>query len=159
MQTYELLYLTPLQDAEADRLAIRERVQNVIQDAGGAIHATREVARQRLSYPIDRHDSGEYTLVTFTTPGAALAGIERELRLLAGILRIMVTVRSERVRMVGAAVEAMDRQDQEKRSEPEPVPHAPSASAPPAAVAAAESPKPIEDLDKRLEEILGKEMA
>ncbi|MBI4433913.1 30S ribosomal protein S6 [Candidatus Uhrbacteria bacterium] len=158
MQTYELLYLTPLQNADPDRVAIRERVQNVIQDAGGAIRSTREIARQRLSYPIERNDSGEYTLVTFTAPGTAMAGIEREIRLLAGVLRIMLTLRSERVRTMGAAMEAMDRSENGNPESSEPT-APPTAPAPAAAAPVADAPKPIEDLDKRLEEILGKEMA
>lgn len=153
MQTYELLYLTPLQDAEDRRTAIRERVGKVIQDAGGAIAATRDIARQRLSYPIRKQQAGEYALVEFTVANRAVAEIERELRLLPEILRLMVTTKLEKARAVGHELDAMERaraqEDAAKAAAAERVVTAPAPVAEPAA---------IEDLDKRLEEILGKEM-
>lgn len=149
---YELLYLTPLQDTDTARQAVRDRVAKVIQEGGGSVAATREVARQRLAYPIKRHAAGEYTLVEFTVPGGAVAGIQRELRLFGDLLRMMVTTKLEKARAVGAELEAMERaqarQDAAKAVVAERAP----------APTRAEPPQPIEDLDKRLEEILGKEM-
>ena len=153
MQTYELLYLTPLQDAEDSRTALRERVGKIIQDAGGAIAATREVARQRLSYPIKKQQAGEYMLVEFTVANRSVSAIERELRLFPEILRLMVTTKLEKARAVGHELEAMERaQAQEEAAKVTAAERTADAPAPSAA------PVAIEDLDKRLEEILGKEM-
>lgn len=153
MQTYELLYLTPLHDKDTERTAIREQVAKVIQAGGGSILATRDIARQRLSYPVKSNQAGEYMLVEFTAPGGApIASIQRELRLLAGVLRLMVTVKSEKARSVGAEIEAKERaQAQVDAAKAVAVERAPT----PVPVG---EPKTIEDLDKRLEEILGKEM-
>ena len=153
MVTYELLYLTPLQDADANRTAVREQVTKVIQTDGGSVVAVRDVARQRLSYPIKRQQAGEYALVEFTAPGAAVAGIERELRLLPAILRLLIVVKSEKARVVGREIEALERMKAQEDA-------AKAAADERAAetVASAEPTKVIEDLDKKLEEILGKEM-
>lgn|GEM_PF-6819411 len=153
MVTYELLYLTPLQDADANRVGIREQVARVIQAEGGSVAAARDIARQRLSYPIKRQQAGEYTLVEFTAPGAAVAGIKRELRLIPAMLRLLVTVKSEKARAVGHEIEALERTKAQADA-------AKAAAAERAAEApvSAEPTKVIEDLDKKLEEILGKEM-
>ena len=152
MQTYELLYITSLQDTDAGRTAIKEQAAKLIQEAGGMVVAVREIARQRLSYPIKKQQAGEYTLVEFNAPGAALRGLERELRLLPMFLRILVTTKLEHVRVLGAEIEAMERAKAEGGGVPKTFA---TASAPAAAIP---PPQVIEDLDKRLEEILGKEM-
>lgn len=153
MQTYELLYLTPLQDADVGRVAIREQVTKLIQTDGGSVVAAREVARQRLSYPIKRQQAGEYTLVEFTAPGTTVKGIERELRLLPAILRLLVTVKSEKARAVGHEIEAMERAKEQAD-----VARAAVAERAAETVTSTEPPKVIEDLDKKLEEILGKDI-
>lgn len=154
-QVYELLYLTPLFDADTVRTTARERVTKVLQEGGGSVMATREIARQRLAYPVRRQQAGEYTLVEFTAPATALRGIERELRLLSDVLRIMVTAKLEKARAVGAEIEAIERAKATEETAKASVAERVAATATTAPIA---EPKPIEDLDKRLEEILGKEM-
>ncbi|MDO8599515.1 MAG: 30S ribosomal protein S6 [bacterium] len=153
MQTYELLYLTPLQDADVGRVAIREQVTKLIQTDGGSVVAAREVARQRLSYPIKRQQAGEYTLVEFTAAGATVKSIERELRLLPAILRLLVTVKSEKARVIGHEIEAMERAKAQAD-----VARAAVAERAVETVTTTEPPRVIEDLDKKLEEILGKDI-
>ncbi|MBI4434737.1 30S ribosomal protein S6 [Candidatus Uhrbacteria bacterium] len=152
-QTYELLFLTSLQDREADRTAIREQTVKVIQASGGSVVTTREVGRQRLAYPIKRQQAGEYALVEFTAAGPAVKEIERELRLLPTILRCLVTVKSEKARAVGAQIEVMERAKAREREAKAAVAERAAAVTAPIA-----EPTVIEDLDKKLEEILGKEM-
>jgi len=154
MQTYELLYLTPLQTIDDARREVRDRVTAVVQSSGGSIMATREFSRQRLSYPLGKHDAGEYTIVEFTAAGDSLATIGRELRVTSGILRHLITVKSEKARPVGAEVAAMERERAARdaaKADAESAAHR-------AASSTTEEPKVIEDLDQRLEEILGKEM-
>ena len=151
---YELLYITPLLERDDDRVALRDAVGKHIQDAGGAVVTTREIARQRLSYPIQRQQAGEYTLVEFTAPGAQLRTLERELRLRSDILRLLVTKKIEKARVVGVEIEAKERA-QEQVDAAKAVVAERVAEAPAANVA---TPQSIEDLDKKPEEILGKEM-
>lgn len=153
MQTYELLYLAPLQQSDDARATIRDRVTRVVQDAGGLVAATREFARQRLSYPINRHDAGEYTIVEFTAAADAPAKIGRELRVASDLLRHLITVKNERARVVGAEIASRERAESQQSVA--------SGAAPSDATRPAEpppEPKAIENLDQRLEEILGKEM-
>lgn len=152
-QVYELLYLIPLQDREPDRTTIREQVVKVLQANGGTVSTTREVARQRLAYPIKRQQAGEYALVEFTAAGPAVKDIERELRLLPFVLRCLVTVKSEKARAVGAQIEATERAKAREREAKAVVAERAAAVTAPIA-----EPSVIEDLDKKLEEILGKEM-
>lgn len=151
VQVYELLYITPLQNDDAARTAIRERVTKVLQDAGATIAAARDFARQRLAYPIKKQQAGEYVIVDFSAANNATRGIERELRLLSDVLRIMVTRKLEKARSVGAEIEAKERAKETKAAAADTTPTV-SVAAP------AREPQVIEDLDKKLEEILGKEM-
>lgn len=153
--TYELLYLTPLFERDADRTALRDAVGKHIQEAGGSVFAAREVARQRLSYPIKRQQAGEYSLVEFTAPAAQLRSLERELRLRSDILRILVTKKLEKARAVGIELEAKERAKEQADAARAVV--ADRAAADDAPVST-EPPQAIEDLDKKLEEILGKEI-
>ncbi len=152
---YELLYLTPLLEREPERIAIRDAVTKQIQTAGGAVVTTREIARQRLSYPIRKQQAGEYTLVEFTAPGTELGALERELRLRADILRLLVTKKIEKARVVGMELEAKERAKEQVEAAKAAVAER---AAEATVAAAAPSPQAIEDLDKKLEEILGKEM-
>ncbi|MBI4143065.1 30S ribosomal protein S6 [Candidatus Uhrbacteria bacterium] len=152
---YELLYLTPLLEREPERIAIRDAVTKQIQTAGGAVVTTREIARQRLSYPIRKQQAGEYTLVEFTAPGTELGLLERELRLRADILRLLVTKKIEKARVVGMELEAKERAKEQVEAAKAVVAER---AAETTVAATAASPQAIEDLDKKLEEILGKEM-
>ncbi|MFH1098387.1 MAG: 30S ribosomal protein S6 [Candidatus Uhrbacteria bacterium] len=152
MTNYELLYLSPLQESDESRAAIRDRVTGIIQQAGASIIGTREFARQRLAYPIGRHRAGEYIIVDFVAPESTLNDVQRELRLLSDVLRIMVTVKNERARTVGAEVKAMERARSEDAT------RVATKQTKQATETPAGPPPEIEDLDKRLEEILGKDM-
>ncbi|MDO8425348.1 MAG: 30S ribosomal protein S6 [bacterium] len=159
-QVYELLYLVPLHDNAEERTAIHSRVAEIITADGGRIITSREFARQRLAYPIGTHTAGEYELVEFAAPTTALQSITRELGLEPRLLRYIVTVKSARVRSIGANVETIERTQSEravaakaaaamkagKESEQQP------------AAASDTPPEAIADLDEKLDEILGKEM-
>ncbi|MDO8462764.1 MAG: 30S ribosomal protein S6 [bacterium] len=156
MQVYELLSLIPLTESGDAREEVHRIISGHIAAAGGTIMATREFARQRLAYPIGPHTAGEYDLVEFTAPTTGVAAIARELSLEPRILRSMITLKRAKVRAIGAEVEAMERALEErdraaavKRS---------AAQQPTATASANAQPESIENLDAKLEEILGKDM-
>lgn len=160
--TYELIYLTPMLDAEADRTAIRGKAEQLIRDAGGTITVAREMGRQRLSYPIKGCDAAEYMLVEFSAPTTAPAAIDRELRMEERILRSLCVVKNAKARTVGATVDAMERMREQRDAAKVAVAAAGAAAAgglnAGAADASGGAPEAIENLDEKLEEILGKEM-
>lgn len=149
--SYELLTCSPVLDTEDARNAFLARIASLITDAGGTVTANRTHARQRLAYPIGQHTAGEYFLTEFRAPSRAPSQVTRELRLMPNILRAHVTVKNAKARTVGANVEAMERdrvaRDAAARA---------TTSAKP--VSAEQPPEAIENLDEKLEEILGKEM-
>jgi small subunit ribosomal protein S6 len=157
MQTYELLYLTGLQESDEQRTTIRDLVADVITSAGGSVVTTREFAKQRLAYPVDRHQAGEYMVIEFTAPEDAVAVVRRELQLKGELLRTMLTVKNTKIRPAGVDLEAQERARTARLAEAK-VAQAPVTKEKKIAVTAEVSPQPIEDLDRRLEEILGKEM-
>ena len=73
---------------EAD--ATIERIQGLVQDAGGEILMTDNWGRRRLAYPIKHHFEGTYVLTHMTLPPDRVAGLERALNLNESILRHLV---------------------------------------------------------------------
>ena len=90
MNEYELMYvISPrLMVEEAD--ATIERIQGLVQDAGGEILMTDNWGRRRLAYPIKHHFEGTYVLTHMTLPPDRVAGLERALNLNESILRHLV---------------------------------------------------------------------
>lgn len=149
--SYELLTCSPVLDTEEARNAMLASIAALITDAGGTVTANREFARQRLAYPIGSHTAGEYVLTEFRAPSRVPAHVTRELRLMPNILRAQVTVKNAKARAVGANVEAMERD----RAARDAAARAATTAKP---VSAEQPPDTIENLDEKLEEILGKEM-
>ncbi|MYE45349.1 MAG: 30S ribosomal protein S6, partial [Chloroflexi bacterium] len=90
MNEYELMYvISPRLMVEEAESAI-ERVNGLIQDAGGEVLLTDNWGRRRLAYPIKHHFEGTYVLTHMTLPSDRVAGFERALHLNEGILRHLV---------------------------------------------------------------------
>ena len=67
-----------------------ERINGLIQDAGGEVLLTDNWGRRRLAYPIKHHFEGTYVLTHMTLPPSRVAGFERELHINESILRHLV---------------------------------------------------------------------
>ena len=90
MNEYELMYvISPrLMVEEADSTI--ERINGLIQDAGGEVLMTDNWGRRRLAYPIKHHFEGTYVLTHMTLAPDQVAGFERALHLNESILRHLV---------------------------------------------------------------------
>ncbi len=101
MSNYELTYiLRPLE--EANLSAINERINTLVQNAGGEIVSRHDWGRRRLAYPIRKIADGYYTTLYLTLSGTAVRGIERSLKLNDDVLRFLV-VRVDELKPPAAA--------------------------------------------------------
>ena len=89
MSNYEVTYiLRPLE--EANITTNNERINTIIQNAGGEIVARNDWGRRRLAYPIRKINDGYYTTLYVTLPGAAVRNVERLLQLNDDVQRYLV---------------------------------------------------------------------
>ena len=96
MKAYELLYfINPATDDDA-RAALSKRIADTIAADGGVIDNIDNWGKRKLAYEIDGLTDGDYTLVDFHTDPAAIAELDRVLRITDGIVRHMIVRRDDR---------------------------------------------------------------
>ncbi len=90
MNEYELMYVISPRLMVEEIDSTIERVQGLVEDAGGEILMTDNWGRRRLAYPIKHHFEGTYVLSHMTLPPDRVAGFERAMHLNEQILRHLV---------------------------------------------------------------------
>jgi len=89
MNHYELLFvLKPTLTDEETKAQITKIQENITAQAAEIV-ATDDMGMRKLAYPVEKNERGYYTVVYFQAPGAAIAEIERLLRINEEILKFM----------------------------------------------------------------------
>ncbi len=97
---YETIYILRPAIDEADKTKARERVEGIIEDAGGTTMRFDDWGRRRLSYRIRDavearyHEQGVYQYVRYLSTGDVPNEVERNLNILETVLKFM-TVKIE----------------------------------------------------------------
>lgn len=91
-QSYETLFVVDLSKGEDAVKAIVEKFTSLI-SANGEITSTAEWGKRRLAYPINKMTEGYYVLVTFNSPAAFTAELERIFNITEGIMRSIVVAK------------------------------------------------------------------
>ncbi|WP_338055041.1 30S ribosomal protein S6 [Sulfobacillus harzensis] len=87
---YELMYiLKPDLGEEAQQSAI-EKVEQIVEGAGGTVEKTDKWGRRKLAYAIDDFTEGFYVVVNFSGDGAIANEITRLLNINEEVIRSMV---------------------------------------------------------------------
>lgn len=154
MNQYELLYIVPAKLEEDARQAVVERVSKVITDNQGVIKDHNSWLTRKLSYPIKHIRQGIFMLAHFTIDGEKITRIKREFEIDEDILRVSIIQVDESKKTVSP-----------RRSEkvlPQSVRDQSSSddTKPQTAETASEEPADkvsLEELDKKLEELLSNE--
>jgi small subunit ribosomal protein S6 len=91
---YETMYILrpDLNDEVVD--ATIGKYQTLLKDQGAAILETQHRGKRRLAYEVDRNREGIYIQMNYTGPGAAIAPLERAMRLSDDVIRFL-TVKQE----------------------------------------------------------------
>ncbi|MBU0649342.1 30S ribosomal protein S6 [Patescibacteria group bacterium] len=85
--TYELLYIIPAKFTDQENEGIISKISKVVEKAGAKITRNENLGKFKLAYPIQHARHGFYVLVEFGVESQAIKNIGRELRLLPDILR------------------------------------------------------------------------
>lgn len=149
---YELFIVIPAKYSETELPGILDSVTDAVKSAGANVSSAEDTGKQKLAYPIGEAHFGHILLIKMEAATDVAKKLNEQLRLRPEIIRHMLTKVVERkapaprrrnvlkeermVEPIFAAVGAVKTEDKEERKEEKVT---------------------LEDLDKKLEEILGKE--
>lgn len=92
MRQYELAYIIhPDLDETAFKEAV-ERIQGLIEGAGGKVTNAEIVGKKRLAYEIRKQREGQYVFLKTEMPTTFITELERSLSLMESVMRFMVIV-------------------------------------------------------------------
>lgn len=163
-KTYELLYIVSTKYTDDEVENIRKTVKALIEKLGGKIVREESLAKIRLSYIIKKQRHGTYVLAYFTAPPAAMAELDRQLGLTDEILRhtVLALAKSADLKktfdltayIAPLSEEAQAARGDSRDSRPRSAAPAAAPMVPGTAPVKAEPAMSIEELDKKLDQIL-----
>lgn len=113
-RTYELMFIASAQLGDTELETLLQRVQRYLEVAEAEVLTFKDWGLRRLAYPILKQREGRYYLVHFRGSPQSINPLDRNLRLIEGLMRHII-VRIEEV--------------QQQPAEPEEVPPTPEAEA------------------------------
>lgn len=102
---YETLVLMSPELTEENRKEILANLSGVIERDGGKIGLVDDWGVRTLAYPVRKLTRGHYVRLDYTAPGAAVAELERNIRITDGLFKF-VTVRLDEAPEAPATEEA-----------------------------------------------------
>jgi len=154
MEKYELLYILPAKYTESEAKVLTDKIGGIVTAAGGTIGATHDLGKRKLAYPIKSLRNGHFILVYFEAETSVIAKLNETFRLSTDLLRHLVVKRDPLLTKIPSLAEVEEGR-QERTEERRPQPPA-SRPLPPPPVK--EAPITMEELDKKLDEILTEEV-
>ena len=168
MQNYELLYIIPAQYADTEIDALCAKIAKMMEGTGAKVTRNESLGKIKLAYTVKQQRHGTYVLVHFEAEPSSIKEMERQLRLADEVLRHIVVerdVRTDRKQYVIASYVAPlseEARDTRKLMGATAPMMAASRVAPfvdaAQPVRAEEASMSMEELDKKLDEILDKDV-
>ena len=90
LATYEAMFLFGA-NAATDADGAVNTAKGIIERHEGQILVIKKWDERKLTYEIKRQKRGTYIICFFTAPGAAVTGIERDVKLSDDVLRVLIT--------------------------------------------------------------------
>ena len=118
MRHYELLVVVKPTLTVEELQAKLNFLKEILEKNGAVIAAKQEMGTRKLAYQIDKFERGSYTVFYFTAPTAAIAEVERLIRITEEFIRFM-TVKFENQKELRFWNKQVDKLT--KKSEPAPV--------------------------------------
>ena len=100
MRHYELLVVAKPTLTVEELQAKLSFLKEILEKNGAVIAATLEMGTRKLAYQIDKFERGSYVVFYFTAPTAAIAEVERLIRITEEFIRFM-TVKFENQKELG----------------------------------------------------------
>ncbi|MFA6908351.1 MAG: 30S ribosomal protein S6 [Patescibacteria group bacterium] len=160
MQHYEMLFVLPARATQEELDGHIQEVVGIVEKAGGAMTKKEIFAQQKLAYPIKKETQGVYILTEFDMEPTDLIKAETELRHLPILLRHQILkkkvktaeqIESERMLKEKIASKRIAKSEKVKQEEVAKVAKEKAAEKP---EAKKQEKIDIEELDKKLEELL-----
>jgi len=89
-QHYELLFIIPGSYNDSEVPAIKEKVVSFITNVGGQITKDQDYEKRKLAFKIGQESFGYYWLMEFDAEGKGIKELNRQLELLPEILRFII---------------------------------------------------------------------
>lgn len=93
---YELTYIVPIKYLEGDFQKAMAKVNGLVKEFKGEITIETILGKQRLAYPINAVHQGTYVAVEFNMAGAQAAKLGERLKLMPEVLRFLIVKKKER---------------------------------------------------------------
>ena len=96
MKAYELLYIVDPAIDDETRAGVAKRIETIIAEGNGTLDNAEAWGKRKLAYEINNLAEGDYTLVDFHADPAAIAELDRILRINDNVVRHMIVKRDDR---------------------------------------------------------------
>ncbi len=106
MPTYETLYITQPEMAEADAEALGKSFEELVETGEGTLMKSVAWGKRKLAYLVKKHQEGLYFYMQFDAPPDVVAELERRLRNHEEVLKYL-SVRLDRIAL--ETLEAADK--------------------------------------------------
>lgn len=162
---YELLGLVGAEHSPEAAQGILTQVRDEVAKAGGEVLTTNVIGKRKLAYPVQKERFGTYFELDFNLDGSAMHALERELKLRNDVIRFLIiktklkTAKEleEEVRIQGKIQARKSREEAAVRQEHEAEQRTAEAASPKRKKD--ETPLTLEDIDKKIDEILDEDIA
>jgi small subunit ribosomal protein S6 len=125
MQKYETIFIINPDLTDEDTKGIIEKVNGIIQRLKGETLKIEEWGRRKLAYEIKKMSKGYYVLIHFTGTAEVLNEMERNLRLIDGVLKfqtVRLDKKAEKIAQMLSREQVFEREEppeEKKGKEPE----------------------------------------
>ncbi|MDP2789892.1 MAG: 30S ribosomal protein S6 [bacterium] len=161
---YELLGLVGAEHSPEAAQAILTQVRDEIAKAGGEVLTTNVIGKRKLAYEVKKERFGTYFELDFNLDGNAMLALDRELKLRNDVIRFLIiksklkTAKEleEEVRIQGKIQARKSREEAAVRQVHETEQRTAEATSP---KRKDETPLTLEDIDKKIDEILDEDIA
>ena len=153
MKHYELLYIVSTKYTDAEVETVNDKIGALLVKLEASILRQENIGKIRLAFPIKGQRNGTYMLVHFDAEPNVTVDLDRQLRLTDEVLRHIIVERTPGAETRHFALEAyqspLTDEGHRRRDEKVVAPRRTTS-----AVAATDASMSIEELDKKLDEIL-----
>lgn len=152
---YELLYILSANFTADEIKPMIEKISNLIKTHEGKITLESDLGKQKLAYPIQLASHGYYQLFEFDLPTQALAEINKQLKLMPEVVRfLIVTKKIKTAQEISDEKELQTKLAKKKEEAIEKIKSDKEETKEKPAKKEIKQKMSLEDLDKKLEEIL-----
>ena len=145
MQRYEISYLIPIESSEEERKNLSEKIVSYVQEQGGILEDIRQPVMQNLAHPIKKTSSAFLVSLNFLVVPEKIAEIESKLKSEPSIIRYFLAIKK--------TVKAGKK---EPRRLPKSFSPAAKEPIPLSGTTTGKEKVELQEIDKKLEELLGK---